>query len=319
MAEQEEIDAALDAALDELDDDDDDDDYDEEDKEKSVEAVRGAAMTFDTDAVASNIESTQNKNDKPAAAATTTAAAETKPKPVVMGPPRPPVPPPAAPSAPLPPFQIPDSSSSMDGDEEQFFAEMMAQVQSQFGSNGDCTSNANEPPEAFLERLMQEMQSQLQSEVKQQQPQPPASSSSARCTNSKANIKDKNGDKIKKTAKKANEVDQAISNLIQDMAKKSNQDDDGDDNSAVDRDEMNGDPEAAMLQQLIKGLGELGSGGLGSDSGGGGINADAMIDGMMEQLMSKDLMYEPMKQVADKFPQWLQERRTVLSLDEYAK
>ena len=30
-----------------------------------------------------------------------------------------------------------------------------------------------------------------------------------------------------------------------------------------------------------------------------------VIDGVMRQLLSKDLMYDPTKQVCDKFPEWL--------------
>ena len=30
-----------------------------------------------------------------------------------------------------------------------------------------------------------------------------------------------------------------------------------------------------------------------------------VIDGVMRQLLSKDLMYEPTKQICDKFPEWL--------------
>ena len=30
-----------------------------------------------------------------------------------------------------------------------------------------------------------------------------------------------------------------------------------------------------------------------------------VIDGVMRQLLSKDLMYEPAKQICDKFPEWL--------------
>ena len=48
-----------------------------------------------------------------------------------------------------------------------------------------------------------------------------------------------------------------------------------------------------------------------------GFDTDAMIDGMMEQLMSKDLMYEPMKQVTQRFPSWLDENKSKLSKEEY--
>ncbi len=40
---------------------------------------------------------------------------------------------------------------------------------------------------------------------------------------------------------------------------------------------------------------------------------DAIVDGMMEQLLSKELMYEPMKQVADLFPAWLEANENILS------
>ena len=47
------------------------------------------------------------------------------------------------------------------------------------------------------------------------------------------------------------------------------------------------------------------------------FNADAMLDGMVEQLLSKDLMYEPMKQVTELFPNWLEDNRLKLSPEEY--
>ena len=51
----------------------------------------------------------------------------------------------------------------------------------------------------------------------------------------------------------------------------------------------------------------------------GGLNPDAIVDGMMEQLLSKDLMYEPMKHVADQFPAWLEGKEDTLSQAELAK
>ena len=49
------------------------------------------------------------------------------------------------------------------------------------------------------------------------------------------------------------------------------------------------------------------------------LQADTILDGMMEQLLCKDIMYEPMKQVASKFPKWLQEHQSVLSPTEYER
>lgn len=48
------------------------------------------------------------------------------------------------------------------------------------------------------------------------------------------------------------------------------------------------------------------------------LGGDEMIDGMMQQLLTKDLMYEPIKEVTAKFPKWLDDNRQVLSDEEYA-
>lgn len=42
-----------------------------------------------------------------------------------------------------------------------------------------------------------------------------------------------------------------------------------------------------------------------------------VIDGVMRQLLSKDLMYDPTKQICDKFPEWLAIHRKNLTQAEY--
>eukprot|EP00593_Proboscia_inermis_P011775 CAMPEP_0171325396 /NCGR_PEP_ID=MMETSP0816-20121228/116784_1 /TAXON_ID=420281 /ORGANISM="Proboscia inermis, Strain CCAP1064/1" /LENGTH=227 /DNA_ID=CAMNT_0011824565 /DNA_START=303 /DNA_END=986 /DNA_ORIENTATION=- len=42
-----------------------------------------------------------------------------------------------------------------------------------------------------------------------------------------------------------------------------------------------------------------------------------VIDDMMKQLLSKDLMYEPMKKVTERFPRWLAESKSHLSEVDY--
>ena len=54
-------------------------------------------------------------------------------------------------------------------------------------------------------------------------------------------------------------------------------------------------------------------------SAAGGLDPNSIVDGMMEQLLSKDLMYEPMKHVADQFPAWIEEKKESLSQAELAK
>lgn len=53
-----------------------------------------------------------------------------------------------------------------------------------------------------------------------------------------------------------------------------------------------------------------------SNLSGGILNADHIVDGMMEQLLSKDLMYEPLREVSDRFPAWIEANTELLSEDE---
>lgn len=54
-----------------------------------------------------------------------------------------------------------------------------------------------------------------------------------------------------------------------------------------------------------------------SDSGFEKFDPDIVLDGMMEQLLSKELMYAPMKQVLEKFPDYLDRNKATLSVEEY--
>jgi hypothetical protein len=44
-----------------------------------------------------------------------------------------------------------------------------------------------------------------------------------------------------------------------------------------------------------------------------------LIQGMMKQLLSKDVLYEPMKEMRDKYPQWLQDNKEKLSREDWNK
>lgn len=54
---------------------------------------------------------------------------------------------------------------------------------------------------------------------------------------------------------------------------------------------MNQDTDDSFLQGFVGNDGDL----------------DALLDDMMEQLLSKDLMYEPIQKVAERFPAWLKQ------------
>ena len=63
-----------------------------------------------------------------------------------------------------------------------------------------------------------------------------------------------------------------------------------------------------FLAELMK---QMESGGLGGGGGGEGGEEDfsKMLLGMMEQLTNKEILYEPMKELNDKFPEWLEKNR----------
>jgi len=42
-----------------------------------------------------------------------------------------------------------------------------------------------------------------------------------------------------------------------------------------------------------------------------------LMDGLMKQLMSKDIMYEPVKAICDKYPEWLAENEAKIPKDDY--
>jgi len=77
-------------------------------------------------------------------------------------------------------------------------------------------------------------------------------------------------------------------------------------------------PDMDNIPDLANIFAELGeSGGNNGGDKTNDVNADDFLDGMMEQLLSKDLMYEPMKQVAEEFPAWLDSQKGKLDSDEW--
>lgn len=60
---------------------------------------------------------------------------------------------------------------------------------------------------------------------------------------------------------------------------------------------------AELLKQMQAG------GGLDGDAGGSEEELSKMLLGMMEQLTNKDILYEPMKELNDKFPEWMDQNR----------
>ena len=69
--------------------------------------------------------------------------------------------------------------------------------------------------------------------------------------------------------------------------------------------------EEDMMAQLMK---ELQAGG-----GGGEEDFNKMLMGMMSQLTNKEILYEPMKELYDKFPAWLGENRATTGKEDLGR
>lgn len=70
------------------------------------------------------------------------------------------------------------------------------------------------------------------------------------------------------------------------------------------------DPEDIMTQMLK----EMQSGGVGGTEGEGSFSK--MLLSMMEQLTNKDILYEPMKELYDKFPAWMNKNKHSTGKDD---
>ena len=44
---------------------------------------------------------------------------------------------------------------------------------------------------------------------------------------------------------------------------------------------------------------------------------ESLVDTMMQQLLSKEILHEPMKEIAKKYPKWLEDHLNELPLEDY--
>ena len=248
--EQEELDAVLDAALDDL--DDSDEESSQENNSKAADLPLSGLAEPSTRS-SKEAPSSREQGERITIGASSPPAAQ--PKAPVMGPPRPP----AA-------NDETDMLSAMMGEmlPDQFIAQMMKEIQLE-----DKEGRREEKKEAQLPAKPKDM-----NKSKDRKNEPSASSAE-------------------------DEVDAAVATLLEDLSKQST-----DDSTNFDQETMMNN-----LSSLMGGMDELGV----------DFSPESVIDGMMEQLVSKDLMYEPMKQVAKKFPEWLASKKNALSAEEYAK
>eukprot|EP00553_Chaetoceros_curvisetus_P005251 CAMPEP_0204617332 /NCGR_PEP_ID=MMETSP0717-20131115/4336_1 /ASSEMBLY_ACC=CAM_ASM_000666 /TAXON_ID=230516 /ORGANISM="Chaetoceros curvisetus" /LENGTH=339 /DNA_ID=CAMNT_0051630831 /DNA_START=17 /DNA_END=1033 /DNA_ORIENTATION=+ len=98
-----------------------------------------------------------------------------------------------------------------------------------------------------------------------------------------------------------------------------------------------GDSDMEGMDEMMRGMQQqwedvIKQSGAGGDSGPGTASASSstlngeeqevmgqVMDGMMKQLLSKEFMYEPMKDICERFPSWLAENKDSLSPNDYQK
>jgi len=80
------------------------------------------------------------------------------------------------------------------------------------------------------------------------------------------------------------------------------------------------EPSEAELQAMFANLGVSDGGGAPGAAGlqEGFTNLMPMMEGMMQSLLSKDLLYPAMKELAEKYPDYLADNRATLSEEQYA-
>ncbi|RKP06262.1 Pex19 protein, partial [Thamnocephalis sphaerospora] len=65
----------------------------------------------------------------------------------------------------------------------------------------------------------------------------------------------------------------------------------------------------ALMAEMMRQMEQL------ADSG----EFDGLVEGMMGQLMTREVLYEPMKELAEKYPGYLAENKSTLPADDYAR
>ncbi|GAA0176098.1 membrane traffic protein [Lithospermum erythrorhizon] len=65
----------------------------------------------------------------------------------------------------------------------------------------------------------------------------------------------------------------------------------------------------AMMEDWVKQFEEM----------AGGQDMESIVETMMQQLLSKDILHEPMKEIAERYPKWLVDNKAKLSSEDYKR
>ncbi|CAK9181935.1 unnamed protein product [Ilex paraguariensis] len=65
----------------------------------------------------------------------------------------------------------------------------------------------------------------------------------------------------------------------------------------------------AMMEDWVKQFEEL----------AGSQDMESIVETMMQQLLSKEILHEPMKEIGERYPKWLEDNKAKLSIEEYER
>ncbi|WVZ74331.1 hypothetical protein U9M48_022529 [Paspalum notatum var. saurae] len=65
----------------------------------------------------------------------------------------------------------------------------------------------------------------------------------------------------------------------------------------------------AMMEEFVKQFEEF----------AGAQDMDSIVETMMQQLLSKEILHEPMKDIVEKYPKWLEDNKDKISKEEYER
>ncbi|KAK3653214.1 Peroxisome chaperone and import receptor [Elasticomyces elasticus] len=223
--------------------------------------------------------------------------------------------PPAQPSQPPPtlsgPGRPPNDASFPDANSEALAAQLqagMADLMSELDSNPDMQKQFEQmmseliavgsaPSDAEAEKHLKAAVDGLPKMPEEEEPEPePATSTAGGSSKSKPT----------KSGKKAGSEEDAFSSTIRKTMARMQASDSTASASATTTSETAGGSEEDMLAQMMRELqSSSGAGGEGGEEG----DFNTMLMNMMTQLTNKEILYEPMKELHDKFPDWMERHK----------
>jgi hypothetical protein len=191
---------------------------------------------------------------------------------------------------------------------------MEQMMQELFSGQGEANKDGMPPELAMMGQFLQHIQTQMAQEMQQQNQQEqkqgenPDPRKKTQASSPKQSMPSTSTSKTSPTMSTSatssttstkSPLDETIANLVESMAQHQLS---GNDNPIDDTVNNELPPNAdAFFDNLMAG------------------NPDALLQGMMEELMKKDIMAEPIQQVAAAFPDWLRQHEKDLTPQEYEK